>query len=87
MSPRSYLDPQPRAPACSRNCRYEIIFVSVMNILQLLILSMSHQIKQMMEAATKQIEERKKQLTFTSSVNSPSVIKLNISTFPGCLFK
>uniref|UniRef100_H2UMH4 U4/U6 small nuclear ribonucleoprotein Prp3 n=1 Tax=Takifugu rubripes TaxID=31033 RepID=H2UMH4_TAKRU len=32
------------------------------------------QIKQMMEAATKQIEERKKQLTFSSSVTSPSII-------------
>uniref|UniRef100_H3CRJ8 U4/U6 small nuclear ribonucleoprotein Prp3 n=1 Tax=Tetraodon nigroviridis TaxID=99883 RepID=H3CRJ8_TETNG len=33
------------------------------------------QIKQMMEAATKQIEERKKQLTFTSPVTSASVIQ------------
>lgn len=75
-SPRSYPDPQQRAPACSPNCRYEIIFVfvSVTNILHLLICSFCHQIKQMMEAATKQIEERKKQLTFSSSVTSPSVI-------------
>lgn len=45
----------------------------LMNILQRLISSFCHQIKQMMEAATKQIEERKKQLTFSSSVTSPSL--------------
>lgn len=82
MSPRSYLGPHLRAPECSPNFRYEIIplhsycvLVSMVNILHLLF-SLCYQIKQMMEAATKQIEERKKQLTFTSSVTSASVMKL-----------
>lgn len=56
---------------------FPLIFgiVSMINIMQWLIFSLRHQIKQMMEAATKQIEERKKQLTFSSSGSSASVMK------------
>lgn len=75
---RSYLDHQRRALACSPKCRYDVPFSALMWHYLKLVLQyifridnfsaiLISQIKQMMEAATKQIEERKKQLSITSA--------------------